>query len=160
MDSITIAKAHNDLLDHIKQNISIQDVVDKLGGLQLKKKGNSLAGNCPTNHPSNSGTCFHVIPDKNFCYCHSCGAGGSVIDLVMLSQNLDFKESLAWFKKNYNLGDNFNINGFNIIKTAEELKLESELKAKSFLLEKLIEEGKKMLFQPEGKDALEYLIQE
>jgi len=158
--AITIAKAQNDIIDYIKENISIQDVVNKLGGLQLIKKGKSLAGNCPTNHPSNSGTCFHVIPDKNFCYCHSCGAGGSVIDLVILSQNLDFKDSLSWFKKNYSLGDNFNINGFNIIKSVEELKLESEQKAKSFLLEKLIEEGKKMLFQPEGKDALEYLTLE
>jgi DNA primase catalytic core len=160
MNSITTTKAQNDIIDYIKGNISIQDFVNKLGGLQLIKKGKSLAGNCPTSHPSNSGTCFHVILDKNFCYCHSCGAGGSVIDLVMLSQNLDFKESLAWFKKNYNLGDNFNINGFNIIKTTEELKLESELKAKSFLLEKLVEEGKKMLLQPEGKDALEYLTKE
>lgn len=151
-------KDYNELVNHIKENITISEVVQKLGNLQLKKKGNSLVGNCPTHHPSTSGTCFNVLTDKNFCYCHNCGVGGSSIDLVMLTFNIDFKEALEWFNKSFNLGYSNNFSGINFVKTPEELQREKELKAKSFLLEELLTEGKRMLFEPEGKDALSYLV--
>ncbi|PJB56635.1 MAG: hypothetical protein CO097_04715, partial [Candidatus Infernicultor aquiphilus] len=157
---IITMKDYNELVNHIKENITISEVVQKLGNLQLKKKGNSLVGNCPTHHPSTSGTCFNVITDKNFCYCHNCGVGGSSIDLVMLTLNIDFKEALEWFNKSFSLGYSNNFIGINFVKTQEELQRERELKAKSFLLEELLTEGKRMLFEPEGKDALSYLVNE
>ncbi len=149
-------KTQYDIVDYIKENISIQEVVDKLGGLKLQKKGKTLSGNCPTNHPSQSGTCFNVITEKNFCYCHNCGKGGSVIDLVMLAENLDFHEAINWFKKNYNLGNIYDSPQLTV-KSQKELDQDRELKAKSFLLEALLNKGKEMLFQSDGVEALKYL---
>ena len=156
--STTAQKAKYDIVDYIKENINIDNVVNKLGGLQLKKKGKILVGNCPTSHPSNSGTCFNVITESDFCYCHSCGKGGSVIDLVMMAENLTFIEALKWFKINYNLGNEFSSPDTTDPEYIEKLSLEKKLKIKSLLFEKLVEEGKEMLFKPEGKEALEYLV--
>ena len=147
----------NDIINHIKENISIHSVLNKLGGLGLTKTGQTLKGKCPTNHPSKSGTSFNVITDKNFCYCHSCGKGGGVIDLVMLGKNLNFRDALHWFNDTFSLGYNLNAGNWIFVKSEEQLQAEDELKTKTFLFEKLIEEGREHLFLPDGKDALSYL---
>jgi DNA primase catalytic core len=152
-------KDKNDIIDHIKDHISILEVLHKLGGLGLQKAGHTLKGKCPTNHPSKSGTSFNVITDKNFCYCHSCGKGGGVIDLAMLAKNLSFREALHWFNDSFNLGYNLSADNWIFVKSKEQLQAEDELKTKTFLFEKLIEEGKQHLFLPDGKDALSYLTE-
>ena len=42
------------------KNINIEEIVDKLGGLDLVKTGSSLQGNCPTGHISVSYTHLDV----------------------------------------------------------------------------------------------------
>lgn len=147
----------NDIINHIKQNISILTVLKKLGDLGLTQTGQTLKGKCPTNHPSKSGTSFNVIVDKNFCYCHNCGEGGSVIDLVMLSKNLSFREAVNWINESFNLGYNLSVGDWNIVKSKEQQQAENELKRNTFLFEKLLEEGRRLLFLPNGKEALDYL---
>ena len=153
----------NELARHIKENISIFDVLDKLGGLGLAKNGKERSGNCPTAHISKSGNCFHVIYDdknnKNFYFCHSCGISGGLIGLVMLSEGMEYLEALAWFKKNFDGLENFSISSHFSQKSAEELEKEEKLKANTFLYEYLIENGKKKLFEDEGKEALAYLTE-
>ena len=38
----------DDTVDYIKSNIRIEDVINRLAGLNLTKTGNSLQGDCPS----------------------------------------------------------------------------------------------------------------
>jgi DNA primase catalytic core len=154
----------NELARHIKENISIFAVLEKLGGLGLQKNGKEWSGNCPTFHISKSGNCFHVIYDekdnKNFFICHSCGISGSPIDLVMMSEDIEYIDALNWFKKNFVGLEKFSINSQSSQRSADEMKNEKELRVNTNLYDYLIEEGKKKLFDNEGKEALHYLVEE
>jgi hypothetical protein len=54
---------------------------------ELKKKGNLLTGCCPFHGEASPS--FFVYPNNSF-FCFGCGKGGTVIDFVMLSENVDF----------------------------------------------------------------------
>ena len=68
-------------------------------------------------------------------------------------------ELLKWFKREFNLGNDFDRlkKGYRE-KTDEEKQKEQELKTRDFLLEEVVKIGKKMLYEPEGKETLNYLI--
>lgn len=158
MNFRTNRKALNDLLDYIKKNIKIEDVASKLG-LDLTDCTNKQTGNCPTGHPSQSETCFQVIKKKNFFYCHNCNVWGSAIDLVEVVKKLDFKESLQWIINNFDLQDKFDLSKLNIKpKTPEEKEAERKEEVRRLLLERIVEEGKKLLFEEKGKEVLDYLV--
>ena len=149
----TKKKSQNDISNNIKQNIAIETVAKDLG-LNLSKQGNDLVGNCPTGHHSHSQTCFHVNPKNNLCYCFNCNKGGSVLDLVMLAKSINFFEALKWFNNQYKL--DFKINDYKPL-TDEELAEQSRLETIALLYEAIFDEGKKRLFDDEGKDSLSYL---
>jgi hypothetical protein len=65
MNSFKSQKAQNNVTDYIKDNISIEQVVQKLNLSGLRKAGRRLEGNCPTNHSSQSQTCFKIFTDTN-----------------------------------------------------------------------------------------------
>ncbi len=152
-------KAQNDILSYIKKEIKIEDVLQKLGGLNLTKNGSRYIGNCPTKHPSESGTCFQVIPQKNFCYCHNCKESGTTIDLVMNAKKLNFIDAVKWFISEYHLDQKYDTSNLKFKqKTEEEIAAEKALEFKSMLLEHIVEKGRELLFEDEGKEVLSYLI--
>ncbi|GIK22783.1 MAG: hypothetical protein BroJett005_21970 [Ignavibacteriota bacterium] len=139
----------------IKNNIRIEDVVNKLGGLDLTRTGNSLQGNCPTGHSSQGEKCFSINTDKNFYHCFNCGAAGDNISLVELVNNLGFSESLNWFKENFELD----------LDVTEEIRQENKTEQSSyyinqFLLEEIVKLGHNSLFENSGKEALAYLTEQ
>ena len=110
-------------------------------------------------HPSKSRTSFLINKNKQVFFCHNCKAGGGIIELVELAKRLKGAELLNWFKREFNLGDDFDKlkKGYRE-KTDEEKQKEQELKTRDFLLEEVVKIGKKMLYEPEGKETLDYLI--
>ncbi len=139
----------------IKNSIKIEDVVNKLGGLNLAKTGNSLQGNCPTGHSSQGEKCFSINTDKNFYHCFHCGAAGDNINLVELVNNTSFVESLNWFKENFEVD----------LDITEETKQENKTEQSSyyinqFLLEEIVKLGHNSLFENSGKEALAYLTEQ
>lgn len=151
----TSRASKNDIVNYIKQNIAIETVANDLG-LNLSKQGNDLVGNCPTGHHSHSQTCFHVNPKNNLFYCFNCNKGGSVLDLVMLAKSISYFETLKWFNNQYNLG--FQLLGYKPL-TDEELAEKSRLESIALLYEAIFDEGKRRLFEDEGKEAVAYLVE-
>jgi len=75
-------------LDRLKKQVTIESVC-RAHGIELQKHGSrDLVGKCPFHEDTNPS--FVVTPDKNLFHCLGCDAGGSVIDLVMKLDGLDF----------------------------------------------------------------------
>lgn len=58
----------------------------------LRSRGHDLWGCCPF-HQEKSPS-FHVIPDRGFWKCFSCGKGGDCFDFVMERDHLEFPEAV------------------------------------------------------------------
>jgi len=79
-------------LDRLKKNISIEALC-RSRGIELHKHGsNDLAGKCPFHDDKEPS--FIVTPSKNLFHCMGCDAAGSVIDLVMKLDGIEFKEAV------------------------------------------------------------------
>lgn len=52
---------------------------------------------CPFHNETKSS--FKYYPKQNSFYCYSCNKGGSVIDFIMQSQNIDFKSAVKFLLK-------------------------------------------------------------
>lgn len=158
MNTNYIQKEGDNIYEYLKNNIKIEDLADRLK-IDLTERGDELAGMCPSGHPSKSRTSFLINKNKQVFFCHNCKAGGGIIELVELATRLKGAELLNWFKRGYNLGYDFDKlkKGYRE-KTDEEKQKEQELKTRDFLLEEVVKIGKKMLYEPEGKETLNYLI--
>ena len=144
------------IFDYITENLKIEEVVQRLGGLGLRRMGNELAGCCPSGHASQSGTSFRIITDKQFYFCHNCGISGNAFNLVSLQNNFTTKETIRWFIDQFNLDKKYLFNGHAEM-SDEEKKIQDGLRTRSELLEKVVEHGKELLFSSEGKEVLDYL---
>ena len=152
-------KTLSDLTSYIKQ-IPINSVVERLG-LQLEMTGSNLQGNCPTGHPSKNGRCFTVNTKNNFFFCFSCNIGGSNIDLVMDVKQLSFSETIEWFTKEFGITHSIQLKHNHADNLTEEEKKELGLViARAAFYEPAFEWMHKLLFEEEGKEALDYLVNE
>lgn len=79
-------------LERLKRNVSLVELC-KSHGIELKPQGRKgLVGRCPFHDDSTPS--FVVSPDKNLFHCLGCGSAGSVIDFVMKTDKLPFKEAV------------------------------------------------------------------
>lgn len=58
----------------------------------LKRKGRELQGLCPFHNEKSPS--FYINPDKGFFHCFGCGAHGTVVDYVMRTHGLEFKDAV------------------------------------------------------------------
>lgn len=58
----------------------------------LRPRGRDLWGCCPFHHEKSPS--FHVMPDRGFWKCFSCGKGGDCFDYVMERDHLEFPEAV------------------------------------------------------------------
>jgi len=135
--------------------ISIEDVVTGLG-LELERNGRHLQGDCPTGHTSPGGRCFSVNAEGNFFNCFKCGAAGDAIGLVQLVQGLTFEEAVRWHLDK--IGAHLPA-GSNVENRGKRPEMK-EYYQKAALYDLVFEHGKALLYEAEGKDALEYLVYE
>jgi len=141
--------------DQIKQRVSIDSVVRHLGISGLKKSGERLQGACPSGHTSKKGMCFNINLEKNYFNCFHCGAGGDVIKLVEFVKGCTFQEAMKWLIDKFNI----DIDSYEAPKrTPDEIKQEKEFYTRASLYELVFEYVKQLLFAKEGKEALDYLI--
>ena len=147
-----------DIIRQIKDRVNIVDVATTLGlqkKLFMQQTGMSLQGDCPTGHPSTGHRCFSIDLSENFYHCFSCGESGDIVGLVMLANRMGVWEAVGW------LADKFTPDLKNILDESIE-DLPEEVKQKHFrseLYRLIYEEGKRLLYLPEGKLALDYLTQ-
>ena len=144
----------------VKNSLSITDVVTRLGAQLNSQSKNTLVGTCPVGHPSSSKKSFHVDNHKQLCHCFNCGMGGDVFSVVEAVKKISKWEALKWLVEEFDLKIDTSQHQHIPRVTPEEISERDELRSRSFLLEEIVERGKQLLFQDEGKDALEYLVNE
>ena len=95
-------------LEEIKDAIALPDVLEKLGvpADQFKRTGDKLIGICPIHEhgpsPNKSGFKASIKEGRWQWFCFGdCSRGGSVIDLVMLHQQLDIRHAGLWFYEQF-----------------------------------------------------------
>jgi len=77
----------------LKRAVPIRRVLDHYGLTEsLKRQGADLRGPCPVHQGSNP-TQFSVDPEKSCWRCFTCGAGGTILDLVAALERVDLHEA-------------------------------------------------------------------
>jgi DNA primase len=77
----------------IKEDHPIEVVAERLG-MQLKKQGNQLRGNCPSGQGDERS--FVITPAKGVWYSFAMGKGGDAIALVALVNQVSAREAAQW----------------------------------------------------------------
>lgn len=86
----------------VEELIERSDIVDIVGSyVPLTGKGGSYWGCCPFHNEKTPS--FHVIPDKQMCYCFGCKKGGGVINFVMEIENLSYPDAVRFLAKRANM---------------------------------------------------------
>ena len=81
--------------EFIREVTDRNDIVDVVSAYtNLKRVGNRLTGLCPLHNEKTPS--FSVSADRQLFHCFGCGAGGTVIQFVMLKENLDFVEAMKF----------------------------------------------------------------
>jgi hypothetical protein len=88
--------------EEIKAAVPMSALLHRLGVKydEAKPKAQIL---CPVHDEKNPSATYYQ--DKQTWRCHKCGIGGSIIDLVMQTQNVNFKDALEWLQSEFNLMD-------------------------------------------------------
>ena len=130
-------------LDELKARVGIVEVIGKR--VRLIRRGRQYLGLCPFHGEKTPS--FHVWDDHYHCF--GCGAHGSVIDFVMQSDKVGFREAVERVAL---------IAGLTLPQTTpEELANERRRGALVDVLEAATRYFCRMLRMPEGKTALDYL---
>jgi DNA primase len=79
-------------LDDLKSQSDIVQVIGEV--VPLKKAGATWKGLCPFHEEKTPS--FHVNRDKGFFHCFGCGAGGDLVQFVVLHQKLSFPEAVRY----------------------------------------------------------------
>lgn len=80
----------------VKANNPIKDVADRLG-LELKKSGNQLRGQCPSGEGGERA--FVITPSKGVWYSFALERGGDVLALVELVNGCSTKEAAQFLSE-------------------------------------------------------------
>lgn len=143
-----------DIKETLKDTVSIEEVINKLGGLGLNRMGGALLGPCPTGHASEGNKCFGVNLRQNFYNCFHCGEAGDIFNLVMMVNKVDFLGALRWITQEFRQ---------DLVPKLDQYQGEvnpaiKEYYQKASIYDLAYKYGKSLLFEPEGKEALDYLI--
>jgi len=88
-------------IDEVK-SLSIHEVVDKYGGVTLKKSGPNWCGISPFNTNEKSPS-FYVVPPKNIYKCFSSGKGGSPVNFVMEKMGIEWLDAIKLMAKDFQI---------------------------------------------------------
>ncbi len=88
-----MARLPDQLINKLKEDISLVRLVEQQG-YAPKKQGKDYAVCCPFHEEKTPS--LIISPKSNLFNCFGCGAAGSVIDWVMKTQRLGFREAATW----------------------------------------------------------------
>ena len=126
--------------------IARNDIVDVVSNyVSLQPRGGSLWGCCPFH--SEKTPSFHVLPDKQLCYCFGCKKGGGVINFIMEEENLSFPDAVRFLARRANMPV-----------PEEEHNDESRLRSRILSLNRdAARFYYEQLYSPKGAPVLEYM---
>lgn len=88
----------NYIAEQIKISVPLPDAIEQYTGERFVR--NKMC--CPLHNEKTAS--FTIYPDNNTFYCFGCGAGGNIIDFVMLYFDVGFKEAVNRIDSDFNLG--------------------------------------------------------
>ncbi len=140
-----MAKFDNNFVDELRMRLSIVDIVGRR--VPLVKKGQNYWGCCPFHNEKTPS--FSVAEEKGFYHCFGCGAHGDIISFVMNTEHLEYPAAIR------ELAD---MAGMKMPeykpKSPERVRLEDSYFE---IMERATKEYQKLLFEPAGRDALNYV---
>jgi CHC2 zinc finger/AAA domain len=77
--------------DDLKRLVSLRDVA--AGVVKLEKRGEEYWACCPFHSEKTASFAIKMKGDGEVFFCQGCGKGGSVVDFLMLHENIDQKEA-------------------------------------------------------------------
>ncbi len=132
-------------LNELKIRASLVEVVGKR--VKLIKKGQEFSGLCPFHNEKTPS--FTLNEEKGFYHCFGCQSNGSVIDFIMKTEGIGFRETVERLATNVGM------------QIADETPAQREREQKKQTLYGVMETAtkffEKMLYMPEGRYALDYL---
>lgn len=134
-------------IDEVRERNDIVDVISEY--VLLKPQGKGFFGLCPF-HAEKTPS-FHVNPEKQLYHCFGCGAGGNVFTFIMAMEKLDFVEAVKLLAERA---------GMALPQTtqAEEFIRSRSRRERIYQLNREVAKYyHRMLFSPEGGQALSYL---
>lgn len=81
-------------VDEIKKQANVESILHTLGATNIKGNGNEFRANCPISDHRKSPQCFSIDQSTGQWFCHACGEGGDIIELVEKVNNVSFKEAV------------------------------------------------------------------
>lgn len=142
--------------EKLKASIRIEDVIDHLDlrhKLAMKPVGGYLVGKCIAGHDSKSSQCCKLGPGWGHLHCFSCNESFDIIELIQREKGLNFVESCKY------LAETFRTDLLEELKRGGFTMPEKTSYSASHLYEMIFQYGKELLFAPEGKEALDYLVE-
>lgn len=140
-----MAKFDNNFVDELRMRLSIVDVVGRR--VPLVKKGQNYWGCCPFHNEKTPS--FSVSEDKGFYHCFGCGAHGDIISFVMNTEHLEYPNAIR------ELAD---LAGMKMPQYKPKSVARQNLENSYFdICERATREYQKLLFEPIGRDALDYV---
>ncbi len=88
-----MSRLPEELIEQIKRLVLIMALLTERG-ITLTRKGAQYAAYCPLPGHEDDKPSFFVSPSKNRFRCFGCGVQGSVIDLLMALDSLDFRQAV------------------------------------------------------------------
>lgn len=88
-----MARLPDEQITRIKQEVSLLRLVESQG-YTVTRQGKDYAVQCPF-HDDDTPSLI-ISPKTNLYHCFGCGAAGSVIDWVMETRKLAFREAVVW----------------------------------------------------------------
>ena len=140
-----MAKFDNNFVDELRMRLSIVDIVGRR--VPLVKKGQNYWGCCPFHNEKTPS--FSVSEDKGFYHCFGCGAHGDIISFVMNTEHLEYPNAIR------ELAD---LAGMKMPEYKPKSAARQNLENSYFdICERATREYQKLLFEPVGRDALDYV---
>ncbi|MGI6145536.1 MAG: DNA primase [Clostridia bacterium] len=136
-----------DFIDDLRNRVNIVDFIREY--LVLKKQGQNYIGLCPF-HAEKTPS-FVVSPHKQIYHCFGCGKGGNVYSFLMEKDGLSFPEAVVQLANRCGVPipqDELSPDKLRQNSLRERYYHINELSANFF---------QKMLYEPKGKRALQYL---
>ncbi len=132
-------------LDELKTRVGLADIVSKR--VKLTKKGHEHTGLCPFHNEKTPS--FTLNEEKGFYHCFGCQANGSVIDFVMETEGLGFREAVE------NLAA---VAGLEVPQDSPEAR-DRERKRQTLVevMEAAAVYFERMLRMPDGRAAMDYV---
>lgn len=132
-------------IDDLRLKVSLASVVGKK--VKLTRHGNEYIGLCPFHKEKTPS--FTLNEEKGFYHCFGCGAHGDVVSFLINNDHLSFTEAIETLA---------HMAGMEVPKTSpQEAQKVAHQNSLYETMEKACRFFEQKLYEPEGKEALEYL---